>query len=58
MVQGFDKAGPLTRDSVMNCFENPSAGQAIDSEQSSKAFSGTVGLYFKSLAYSLRRWNM
>lgn len=57
MVHGCDKAGPA-RESVMNFFPKPFAGQAMDSEQSSTALWGMVGLYFKSLAYSLNRWNM
>ncbi|KAG5616964.1 hypothetical protein H5410_016788 [Solanum commersonii] len=58
MLQGIASEGPSTIDSNMNFFVNPSAGHAIASEQSSTAFRGTVGLYFNSLAYSLKRWNM
>lgn len=58
MVHGFTGAGPLIIDSIMNSFSNPCEEQTIDSEQSSTAFSGILGLYFKSLEYSVRRWNM
>ena len=48
----------LTIESSMNFFSRPIAWQAKDSEQTSTASGGLVGLNLRSLAYSVKRWNM
>ena len=48
----------LTMESIRNFFSRPSAWHAKDSEQTSTASGGLVGLNLRSLAYSVKRWNM
>ena len=57
-LHGPASLADLIMDSSMNFFSRPIAWQAKDSEQISTASGGLVGLNLRSLAYSVKRWNM